>query len=87
MRTMGMGGRAKLPSGRSPVLRKRTIWTRVQPRAWGPAMPGASSAQSGTMAVGRNSSTIPASGLARSGCPMAPRGVWQSPHMATFSTR
>jgi len=80
-----MGGRIRLPSGFNPV--SKSLMIAASPRRGRPARAGASSAQSEIGRGGLKSSFLPWSQRERSRSPCSFRGVWQSPHMPTFSTR
>src|SRR5712692_1102533 len=68
-----------------PVIRNLTACSSVQPGR--PAMFGALSAQTGIGVIGLNERTAPRSVLPGIASPFSLRGVWQSPHMPTPSTR
>src|SRR5260370_39356875 len=80
-----MGGRPGSSLYAMPVIRNLTACSSVHPG--NPAMFGVLSAQTGIGAIGLNVSVAPFSTFPGRGSPFSLMGVWQSPHIATASTR
>lgn len=84
-RYLGMGGRLGSPLTATPVMKYRIAAPFSQPG--NPAMLGALSTQTGAGSTGLKVRGAPCSHCDWTGSPFSPRGVWQSPHRPTCSTR